>query len=252
MLDQVKSARGLIVVALVASLLVLSFAGAARAACGSAQEENPRKNANLGRAPLVIGDSPMLLALEDLAKVGYRANARGCRQYPEGIDLIRRQKNKGHLPRLVVIALGSNGVITKADLKTALDLVGKKRFLGLATPREAGGGAGHDAEVVREFARDHKNRVYPLDWVEYSAGHTAWFQPDGLHLTFAGAEAMAKLFKKAIKKLLPPAHHRSARADQSQPRSRRMRATDASNRPRALAPADLRSLRSALAACSAV
>jgi lysophospholipase L1-like esterase len=191
----------------VASLLVLLLAGAARAACGGVEEEKPRKDANLGRAPLAIGDSPMLLALVDLAQVGYRANARGCRQYPEGLELISKQKQDGRLPKLVVIALGSNGVINKGDLKKALDLVGKKRTLGLVTPRESGGGSGHDAELVREFAHDHKKRTYLLDWVEHSAGHSGWFQPDGLHLTFEGAEAMAKLFRKALKKVLRPPHH---------------------------------------------
>ena len=193
--------------AAIAASVALLAAGTARAACGGVEEEKPRKDANLGRAPLAIGDSPMLLALEPLAQEGYRANARGCRQYPEGLELIKKQKDEGHLPKLVVIALGSNGVISKGDLKRALDLVGKKRILGLVTPRESGGGAGHDAELVREFAHDHKNRTYLLDWVEYSAGHSGWFQPDGLHLTFEGADGMAQLFKKALKLLPPPHHH---------------------------------------------
>jgi lysophospholipase L1-like esterase len=205
MLDQLKSARGLLALVLAASFLVLLFAGSARAACGGVEQENPRKDVSLGRAPIAIGDSPMLLALADLAQEGYRANARGCRQYPEGLDLIRSLNRQDKLPRLVVIALGSNGVITEGDLKNALDLVGKKRTLGLVTPRESGGGAGHDAQLVREFAHEHSNRAYLLDWVEYSAGHSSWFQPDGLHLTFDGADAMARLFKKPLK-LLPKPH----------------------------------------------
>jgi hypothetical protein len=176
-----------------------------RAACGGVEQEKPHKDVNLGRAPLAIGDSPMLLALPNLADEGYRANARGCRQYPEGLDVIRKAKHDGHLPKLVAIALGSNGVITKANLVEALDLVGKKRILALATPRESGGGSSHDAELVRDFVHKHSNRTYLLDWVEYSAGHSGWFQPDGLHLTYEGAAGMAKLFKKPLK-LLPPPH----------------------------------------------
>ncbi|HEY7268089.1 MAG TPA: hypothetical protein VH501_10365, partial [Solirubrobacterales bacterium] len=41
-------------------------------------------------------------------------------------------------------------------------------------------------------------RIKVLDWVHYSAGHTSWFQPDGLHLTFSGAKAFARLLKKLI------------------------------------------------------
>ena len=104
----------------------------------------------------------------------------------------------------MVVALGSNGVVTRADIREALDIVGKKRTLGLVTPRESGGGAGHDADVVRTQARKHKNRTVLLDWVKYSAGHPAWFQADGLHLTFDGAEAMARLLKRPLKHLPPP------------------------------------------------
>jgi len=207
MLDQLTSARGLSGLALIVALVVLVGAESARAGCGGVQQENPKKNVSLGRAPLAIGDSPMLLALDPLAQEGYRANARGCRQYPEGLALIRTLKRQDKLPRLVVIALGSNGVITQDDIHTALDLVGKKRTLGLVTPRESGGGSGHDAELVREEAAKHKHRIFLLDWVEYSAGHSSWFQPDGLHLTFDGADAMAQLFKKALKVLPKPHHH---------------------------------------------
>jgi lysophospholipase L1-like esterase len=187
--------------ALVAAMLVPA---AAEAACGSAAQEKPRKDVSLGRAPLAVGDSPMLLALPDLAKVGYRANARGCRQYPEGLALLRDLRRRDKLPRLVVIALGSNGSISKGDVHKALDIVGKKRTLGLVTPRETGGGAGHDASLIRKEARKHRNRTVLLDWVKVAKGHGGWFQPDGLHLTFEGAAAMARLFKKALKVLPPP------------------------------------------------
>jgi len=196
---------GLRAAALAALALVLAALGAgeAAAACGSAQQAKPRKDVSLGRAPLAIGDSPMLLALPSLAQKGYRANARGCRQYPEGLALMRELRREGKLPRLVVIALGSNGSISKRDIHRALHIAGKKRILGLATPRELGGGAGHDATLVRREAHRHK-RIRLLDWVRFSSGHPGWFQPDGLHLTLSGAEAMARLFDDLFKLLIPP------------------------------------------------
>ena len=190
---------------LVHVLAVLALgAGVANAACGGVAQEKPRKDANLGRAPIAIGDSPMLLALPDLAKIGYRANARGCRQWPEGLALIRKLRNEDHLPKLVVVALGSNGSVTRANIHDALDLVGKKRTLGLVTPRETGGGSSSDADVVRSEAKKHSNRIELLDWVDYSSGHSGWFQPDGLHLTFEGAAGFADLLKKPLKELPNP------------------------------------------------
>ena len=131
-------------------------------------------------------------------------NARGCRQWPEGLGVIRQLKQEDHLPRLVVVALGSNGSVTRGNIHDALDLLGKKRTLGLVTPREAGGGSSSDADVVRSEAKKHKNRTVLLDWVKVSSGHSSWFQPDGLHLTFEGAEALAELMKKPLKHLPKP------------------------------------------------
>lgn len=205
MLDHGKSAGGSLAGAIaLATALALLVPAVAGAACGTARQEKPRKDVSLGRAPIAIGDSPMLLALPDLAKKGFRANARGCRTYREGLGVVRDLRRRDRLPRLVVIALGSNGSITKADIHRALDLVGKKRILGLVTPRETGGGAGHDARLVRAEARKHRNRIELIDWVRHAKGHGGWFQPDGLHLTFDGAAAMARLFAKALRSLPPP------------------------------------------------
>jgi lysophospholipase L1-like esterase len=209
MLDHGRAGNGGVTAAVAATVatvaLVTLLAGAASAsgACGGVEQEKPRKDVGLGRAPLVIGDSPLLLALPNLAAEGYRANARGCRQYPEGLALLRELRRRDKLPRLVVIALGSNGSISKEDIHDALHIVGKKRILGLATPRELGGGAGHDAALVRREAHKHK-RVRLLDWVRFSSGHAGWFQPDGLHLTFSGAAALARLFDDLLKLLPPP------------------------------------------------
>jgi hypothetical protein len=211
MLDHANSAGGSIGRAALAALIALALVpatAAAQGACGSTSQEAPRKDVSLGRAPIAIGDSPMLLALPDLAKVGYRANARGCRQYPEGLALMRDLKRRDKLPRLVVIALGSNGSVRRSDIHKALRIVGKKRTLGLVTPLETGGGSSNDAEVIRREAKRHAKRIELLDWVSFSAGHPGWFQPDGLHLTFDGAAAMARLLKKPLKALPPP--HRPA------------------------------------------
>ncbi len=186
------------------ALALLALAGAAYANCGGVAQESPRKDVSLGRAPIAIGDSPMLLALPDLAKIGYRANARGCRQWAEGLALIKSLKRHDKLPRLVVVALGSNGTVTKGNIAKALKLVGKKRTLGLVTPLETGGVQSHDAEVIREQAAKRENRIVLLDWVRYSQGHAGWFQPDGLHLTYAGAAGMADLLKKPLKDLPKP------------------------------------------------
>jgi hypothetical protein len=183
-------------VALVAVLSVL-WAPAAQAGCGGVETASP-KHKVAPRPPLAIGDSSMLLALPALARVGYKANARGCRQFAEGLRLLRDTRRSHELPHLVVLALGADASINAGQIQQAKKILGPKRKLGLVTPRETGGGESNDARVIRNAGQRDPRRIKVLDWVHYSAGHSNWFQPDGLHLTFSGAKAFARLMKKLI------------------------------------------------------
>jgi hypothetical protein len=181
----------------IALALAVLWAPAAQAGCGGVEVANP-KHKVAPRPPLAIGDSSMLLALPALSRVGYKANARGCRQFAEGLRLLRDTKRRHQLPHLVVLALGADAAVSAGQINQAKKVLGPKRKLGLVTPRETGGGESKDAEVIRNAGRRDPVRVKVLDWVHYSAGHTSWFQPDGLHLTFSGAKAFARLLKKLI------------------------------------------------------
>jgi hypothetical protein len=185
--------------ALAAALLCTLALGApsASAGCGGVETAHPKKKV-AARPPLAIGDSSMLLALPALSRVGYNVNARGCRQFAEGLRLMRSQARKHRLPHLVVIALGADASISGGQVEAALRILGPSRKLGLVTPRETGGGESNDAAVVRNEGQRHPDRIKVLDWVRYSSGHDSWFQPDGLHLTFSGAKAFARLLAKAI------------------------------------------------------
>src|SRR6476659_193318 len=91
--------------------LAIAFAGLrapeARAGCGGVETASP-KHKVAPRPPLAIGDSSMLLALPALARIGYKVNARGCRQFSEGLRLLRQARRSHQLPHLVVLALGAD------------------------------------------------------------------------------------------------------------------------------------------------
>jgi hypothetical protein len=180
-----------------AALPSLLWTPGAHAGCGGVETASP-KHKVAPRPPLAIGDSSMLLALPALARVGYKANARGCRQFGEGLRLLRDARRSHELPHLVVLALGADASINAGQIQQAKKILGPKRKLGLVTPRELGGGQSNDANVIRNAGQRDPERVKVLDWVHYSAGHSNWFQPDGLHLTFSGAKAFARLLKKLI------------------------------------------------------
>ena len=88
-------------------LAAAALAPAASAGCGGVATIAPTHHRAGVRPPLAIGDSTMLLALDDLAAAGYGANAHGCREYGEALALLRARKASGTLPHMVVIALGS-------------------------------------------------------------------------------------------------------------------------------------------------
>ena len=182
----------------------LALAPSARAACGGVQSARPPARHRTYLPPLALGDSTSIFALPSLAAEGFDANARGCRQFPEAIALLGRLRHAHALPHLVVVALGANGPVTDAYVRQVLAVLGHSRQLVLVTPLQAGGRPGPGAATVRAEARVHPGQIHVLDWVTYSAGHAAWFQPDRLHLTYAGARAFARLLGSALPLARPP------------------------------------------------
>ena len=168
-------------------------------ACDAGKHLGAHRKPAHGRAPLAVGDSVMLGAADRLAAVGFEVDARGCRQMGQGLDLLQQRRAAGTLPRVVIVALGTNWVITHADVRRALGILGKRRLLVLVTPRETGGGSGSDAALVRSAARHHPQRIRVADWVRVSAGHSSWFAGDGIHLGPGGIDGMVRMLKPFLR-----------------------------------------------------
>ncbi len=191
-----------IAVALALALLAIG-APVAGAACGGVKHVRAARDLTPGPPPLAIGDSVMLGALDEVSRAGLEIDTRGCRQMGEGLGVIRSRRRSGRLPPFVVIALGTNLNITAAQIRAALRIVGRRRVLGLVTPREDGGGSGSDARVVREAGRHHPGRVVVLDWVAFSAGRGGWFGGDGIHLGPGGAAGLGRLLNRGLRRVYP-------------------------------------------------
>src|SRR3954464_14736935 len=157
---------GIAVATALVALVTMVAPPAAKAGCGGVEIATP-KHKVAPRAPLAIGDSSMLLALPALARVGYKANARGCRQFAEGLRILRGARRAHQLPHLVVLALGADAAVTGRQIDQAKKILGPKRKLGLVTPRELGGGESNDARVIRNAGRRDPSRVKVLDGVRY-------------------------------------------------------------------------------------
>ena len=160
-----------------------------------------------GRAPVAIGDSTMLLPIPNLDAAGFSVNARGCRGFREAVNIARKLKAKGHLPHLVMINAYGNGGVNPGLISEALDVLGKKRVLGLVTAYDAD--TGHppapDTDVLFKAAKQYPHRIFVLDWVTYSLSHHAaeptpgaWFLPDLFHPNYTGADAYANFLSQAL------------------------------------------------------
>jgi hypothetical protein len=96
--------------------VLAAMAPAAQAGCGGVEAAGSKRNLVKGPEPFAIGDSVMLLAVDRLARTGFNTNAQGCRQWSQGHAMLRRKKRQGRLPRLVVMALGTNWEITRDEI----------------------------------------------------------------------------------------------------------------------------------------
>jgi hypothetical protein len=182
-----------------AALAIALLAPGAALACDAQKHLQARHVGGHGRAPLAVGDSIMLGAADRLAHTGFEVDARGCRQMGAGLDLLAERRRAGTLPRIVIVALGTNWVLTRADVRRALAILGPRRLLVLVTPRELGGGSSSDAQVVRDAGRRHPRRVAVADWVRVSAGHSGWFAGDGIHLGQGGIDGMVRMLRPYLR-----------------------------------------------------
>lgn len=145
-------------------------------------------------ATLVVGDSVTVAAGRYLGQAGFVVDAVACRMWVHGLEVLARRR----LPDLVVVALGSNGDTTPADLESALELVGPFGRLVLVLPKALGGAPDRDGRLMRAFEEAHPDQVGTLDWPAYSAGRKGWFAPDGLHLTTPGAIGFAQMIAEGV------------------------------------------------------
>ncbi len=134
--------------------------------------------------PLIIGDSVVLGAKDDIMRVFPRAveDAQVGRQLATAPDLIRQHAVKGEKGDVLVVALGANGPITGMDqIQAVIDAaVGEPVFL--VTVRGPMTWTDSNNALLRQAAKANKN-VGLLDWNAVSAGHPEYFYDDGTHLT---------------------------------------------------------------------
>jgi hypothetical protein len=181
----------LILVALMLGLVTAEVAQAQ--GCGFAHRKP--QGGRVGTAPLAIGDSVMLGAARRLSNFGFEVDARCARNPSEGLSILRRRRRRGTLPEVVVIALGTNVVLSRGDIRRMLRAAGRPRTLMLVTPYRQW--RPFHTRPMRRLARHRPKRVKLIDWSKRAERNREWFIRDGTHLRPAGVTAYTRMLKRA-------------------------------------------------------
>lgn len=142
-----------------------------------------------------IGDSVLADSAVNLQEIfpNIYISSKVGRQSYEAPEIVQSLKRNGHLANVVVINLGSNGIITDSDAKSILKTIGPDRQVYWVTthvPSKA-----WQKPVNKEIKKIDKkyDNVHVIDWYQYSIGHPEWFYSDNVHTNVDGNVKFAKL-----------------------------------------------------------
>jgi peptidoglycan/LPS O-acetylase OafA/YrhL len=147
-----------------------------------------------------VGDSAMLGAVDALQrKVPNLAviDARGSRQAPEAIEVLRQLRASGKLGEVVIVHIGNNGFLAAEQFDEMMRVLsGVRKVLVVTVTVPDSKSWVPNNEVLGDGVRRYPNKAVLVDWYAASAGHPEYFW-DGIHLTPRGARAYADLIAAA-------------------------------------------------------
>lgn len=146
-----------------------------------------------------IGDSIMsgcAMALSALLP-GIYIDAQPGREMPAGLAIVRKLAASGQLRRVVVVGLGSNYLVTTAELQELLQLIGPHRSLVLINTYVPDGWSQQVNATDAAFVRQHPGVVL-ADWYDTIRDRLYLLWPDQIHPEIPGAMVYAHLVYQAI------------------------------------------------------
>ncbi len=146
-----------------------------------------------------VGDSVMLGSKGALEQKipGIRVDALTSRQFGSSIDILRALKDAGQLSPVVVVHLGTNGVITDGHMEALKALLADRQrviFLNVKVPRswEAG-----DNDVIQRWVPQFGNAIL-INWNGEVSNHPEWLYEDHIHVNADGQIRYAELIAAQI------------------------------------------------------
>ncbi len=141
----------------------------------------------LGAADALQQEIPNLVTID----------ARGSRQAPEAIGILRQLRATGKLGDVVIVHIGNNGVFADEHFDEMMRvLAGVRKVLIVNVTVPEGYSWVPNNEVLADGVRRYPNKAVLVDWYGASVGHPGYFW-DGIHLTPQGARAYTDLIAAA-------------------------------------------------------
>ena len=153
---------------------------------------------------LMIGDSVSLRAVDAFDGVFPHSHidAEKGRQFDAGRATFEGYIQQNLAGRIVVFALGTNGLVTDDQIDAIMADAGDQRIVVFVNTRSPQPWVGSTNQAIANAATRYKN-VRVIDWYGHSANRNDLFDGDGTHLSTAGVTEYLKLIHDAVKKDLP-------------------------------------------------
>lgn len=153
---------------------------------------------------LMIGDSVSLRAVDSFDGVFPHSHidAEKGRQFDAGRATFEGYLQQNLAGKVVVFALGTNGLVTDDQIDAIMADAGDKRTVVFVNTRSPQPWVGSTNQAIANAATRYKN-VRVIDWYGYSANRNDLFDGDGTHLSTTGVTEYLNLIHDAVKKDLP-------------------------------------------------
>lgn len=153
---------------------------------------------------LMIGDSVSLRAVDSFDGVFPHSHidAEKGRQFDAGRATFEGYLQQNLAGKIVVFALGTNGLVTDDQIDAIMADAGDKRIVAFVNTRSPQPWVGSTNQAIANAATRYKN-VRVIDWYGYSANRNDLFDGDGTHLSATGVTEYLNLIHDAVKKDLP-------------------------------------------------
>ena len=162
-------------------------------------EAKKEDNSIEGKDYTFIGDSVMKMGEPYIKEIFKNASvdAKVSRQFTDLPKVLEYLKENKKLKNIVVIHLGTNGVINKESFETSMKLLeGKTVYLmNTVVPKPWEKSVN---KSLQEWSEDYKN-ITIIDWYKYAKGEKQLFYKDATHPKPEGAKVYAEFILENIK-----------------------------------------------------